>query len=195
MPILSCPGLCLHGCPHPKLALGGVPRMLSTTAGWGGRRAGHISGTWRIPSMGTSEVTRYQRRCEQSLEAQPPSHIRPGMFCMSSGEERTVSLQQPLGISIVFSPLHPACMRGHLSRALADEQEQTAETLCAGDTLTFQGQAKRCGHFTLEACTPRSWEGGGYLEYPRGARASSSSLCRSGQVSSPLCASGFSTVK
>lgn len=54
---LSCPGFSLRECPHPKLALRGVPGMPSSTAGWGGGRVGHISGTQRIPSMGTSEIT------------------------------------------------------------------------------------------------------------------------------------------
>lgn len=62
---------------------------------------------------------------------------------MSSGEERTEeSAAAPRNFNCLLTPPPSLHEGGHSSRALSDPQEQTAETLCDGDALTFQGQAK-----------------------------------------------------
>lgn len=78
---LSCPR-----CPHPKPALGGVPRMPSSTTGWGGGRVGHTSGTQRIPSPGTSEVTWYQEGATRDWKPSPlPYQTRNVLYVFRGG--------------------------------------------------------------------------------------------------------------
>jgi hypothetical protein len=99
---LSCLGLCLHGCPHPKLALSGVPRMLSSLLGGEeveltisrGHREFH---PWARPrSHDTKEgATRSWKPSPHPVSDQECS------VCLQ-GRNGQKSLQQPLGISIVF---------------------------------------------------------------------------------------------
>lgn len=104
---LSCPALCLHGCPHPRLALSGVPRMLSSTVGRGGGRGGE-EGEPAI-SRGHREFHPWARpRSHDTKEGEPepgspapnPYQTRNVLYVFRGGVDR--SLQQPLGISIVF---------------------------------------------------------------------------------------------
>lgn len=73
--------------------------MPSSTTGWGGGRAGHISGTQRIPSLGTSEVTWYQEGATRDWKPSPLPYQTRNVLYVFREEPESAAV---LGIPIVF---------------------------------------------------------------------------------------------